>query len=72
MEGMCFLNRTEPNRKKNRSETREPKPGPSQNSSEKPKRPETKRGFTVYSRGPKQLPEDVPVSGEVGFRKPWP
>ena len=43
--GMGFLNRTEPNRKKNRPEPREPKP--SQNPSEKPKRTETKRGFTV-------------------------
>ena len=43
--GMGFLNRTEPNRKKNRPEPREPKP--SQNPSEKPKRTETNRGFTV-------------------------
>ena len=42
--GMGFLNRTEPNRKKNRPEPREPKP--SQNPFEKPKRTETKRGFT--------------------------
>ena len=42
--GMGFLNRTEPNRKKNRPEPREPKP--SQNPSEKPKRTETNRGFT--------------------------
>ena len=45
MEGGVNQTGTEPNRKKNRSEPRAPKPN--QNPSEKPKRTETKRGFTV-------------------------
>ena len=48
--GKGFLNRTEPNRKENRTEPREPKP--SQNPSEKRKRTETKRGFTVFAGEP--------------------
>ena len=45
MEGWVNQTGTETNRKKNRSEPREPKPN--QTPSEKPKRTETKRGFTV-------------------------
>ena len=45
MEGWVNQTGTEPNRKKNRSEPREPKPN--QIPSEKPKRTETKHGFTV-------------------------
>ena len=60
--GMGFLNRTEPNRKKDRSEPREPKPN--QNPSENPKRTETKRGFTgLFVKRP--LRSHVPTRTEI-------